>query len=231
MAEIYLGNSLVLMTLIMIPMAITLFPSIIGVLQDEFPDQVERGNPFFILFSPYLDRVGIRKDEDPKVIMERSVRKGTEGIADRMVSPVVGVLGGIQSSIATSLQAIREAIQQAIVVPTRSLYSMITGLTITLNSVTNSVLGAVAGLFSKIRMVLLELSGTALIGMNLQIVALNTMYSAVGFFMMLLKVLGAIIVALGIPLMFFFMPLAITFITLGSIMINISLNSEAVLPN
>jgi hypothetical protein len=50
--------------------------------------------------------------------------------------------------------------------------------------------------------------------------------------MFLLKVLGGIVIALGIPMMFsiFLIPFAIALITIGSIMVNISLTSEAVIP-
>jgi hypothetical protein len=51
--------------------------------------------------------------------------------------------------------------------------------------------------------------------------------------MMLMKVLGGIVIALGIMMMpaIFLIPFAITLITIGSIMVNLSLSSEGVLKN
>lgn len=230
MAEISLTNSTVLLLLVIIPMLITIFPTIIGVLQDEFPDQVKRGNPFFILFSPYLDRTGIVKNESSETIMKRSIQVGTESIADRITYPALTVLNQTQRAIAISLVAIREAINRALTVPMRGLFSMATTMSQSLNSILDSVLGSVTGLFDKIRHVIMELSGMAITAMNLQMATLNTLYSSIGFFMFLLKVLGGIVIGLGIPMMFsiFLIPLAITLITVGSIMVNISMNSEAI---
>jgi hypothetical protein len=232
MAEISLTNSLVLLILIMLPLGITLFPPLIESLRDEFPDQVKQGNPLFMLFSPYLDRKGIAEEKTPREILNNSVRTGTQGIADRIAGPVLSVINRLQSAIARSLVAIREGIQKSLSVPMRALFTMATSMSKALNSILESVLGSVQGLFNQIQYIIQELSGMAIVALNLQITSLNTLYASIGFFMMLLKVLGGIVIALGIPMMFsiFLIPFAITLITIGSIMVNISLTSEGVIP-
>lgn len=232
MTEISLGNSSVLLALFVAPMIITLFPTLIGVLQDEFPSQVKHGNPFYILFSPYLDRKGIERKESSAEIMKRSIKVGTERIADRVTSPVIATLSSIQRAISISLEAVREGINRALTVPMRGMFSMVTGVSRSLNVILDSVLGSVQGLFNKIRSVVFELAGMAVTALNLQMVAINTLYASIGFFMFLLRILGGVVIALGIPMMFsiFLIPLAILLITLGSIMVNISINSQAVLP-
>lgn len=232
MSEISLVNSLVLLTLIIIPMGITLMPPLISSLQDEYPEQIKQGNPLFMLFSPYLDREGNAQGKSAKEILDNSVRTGTRGIADRIVSPAITTLTGLQRAIARSLVAIREGINRALTIPSRGLFTMATSMSKALNAILMSVLGSVQGLLSSIRNVILELAGMAITALNIQIAGLNTLYASIGFFMMLLKVLGGIIIALGIPMMFsiFLIPFAITLITLGSIMVNISLTSEAVIP-
>lgn len=232
MSEISLVNSLVLLTLIMIPMGITLLPPLLTTLQDEYPEQVKQGNPLFMLFSPYLDREGIKLEKSPKEILNDSVRTGTRGIADRLVQPAVGTLSALQRAIARSLVAIREGINRALTIPSRGLFTMATSMSQALNAILGSVLGTVQGLLNSIKHVILELAGMAITALNIQIAGLNTLYSSISFFMVLLRVLGGIVIALGIPMMFsiFLIPLAITLITVGSIMVNISINSEAVIP-
>jgi hypothetical protein len=109
---------------------------------------------------------------------------------------------------------------------------MTTSMSKALNAILESVLGSVKGLFEKIQQVIFELSGMAIVALNLQMTTINTLYASIGFFMMLLKVLGGVVIALGIPMMFsiFLIPFAIALITIGSIMVNISLTSEAVIP-
>lgn len=232
MTEISLVNSLVLLTLIIIPMGITLFPPLLSAFQDEYPEQVKQGNPLFMLLSPYLDREGIKLEKSSKEILDNSLRTGTRGIADRLVKPAVGTLSSLQRAIARSLVAIREGINRALTIPSRGLFTMATSMSVALNAILGSVLGTVQGLLSSIKHVILELAGMAITALNIQITGLNTLYSSIGFFMILLKVLGGIVIALGIPMMFsiFLIPLAITLITVGSIMVNISLNSEAIIP-
>jgi len=232
MAEISLTNSLVLLTLMLVPLTITLFPPLYETLKDEYPDEVKRGNPLYMLFSPYLDRQGMSEQKTADEIMERSVRTGTRAIADRAVGPMITVLTRMQGAIARSLDAIREGIQRALIVPTRGLFTMATSMSQALNAILVSVLGSVQGVFGKIQNIILELSGMAIVSLNLQMTTINTLYASIGFFMFLLKVLGGIVIALGIPMMFsiFLIPFAITLITIGSIMVNISLTSEAVIP-
>lgn len=232
MAEISLTNSLVLLILIIIPLVITLVSPLYESLCDEFPDQVKQGNPLYILFSPYLDRKGIREQKTSREIMKSSVRTGTRDIADRVVGPMVTVLSKLQQAIARSLEAIREGIQRALVIPTRSLFTMATTMSQALNSILDSVLGSLQGIFNTIKNIMYELFGMAIVSLNLQISTVSTLYASIGMFMTILKILGGIVIALGIPMMFsiFLIPFAITLITLGSIMVNISLTSEAVIP-
>ena len=231
MAEISLTNSLVLLTLLIIPMGITLFPPLFSSLQDEFPEEIKQGNPLFMVFSPYLDRKGISEEKSAKEIIHNSVRTGTQGIADRVVGPAIFTISTLQRAIARSLVAIREGINKALTIPTRGLFTMATSLSQALNSILMSVLGSVQGILQSVQNVMFELGGMVITALNIQISGLNTLYASIGFFMMLLKVLGGIIIALGIPMMFsiFLIPLAITLITLGSIMVNISLTSEAII--
>lgn len=210
----------------------TLIPPLINTIQDDFPDQVKGGNPLYILFSPYLDRDGIESQKSPKEILLKSVKTGTQGLTDRIVSPAVNSLSTLQRAIGRSLVSIREGINRALTIPTRGLFTMATTMGKSLNTILESVLGSVKGLFSTIQSILYEISGMAVTALNLQVTALNTLYASIGFFMMLLKVLGGIVIGIGIPMMFsiFLIPLAITLITVGSIMVNISLTSEAVIP-
>lgn len=232
MAEISLTNTIVLLTLILVPLVITLIPPLYETLKDEYPAEVKKGNPLFMLMSPYLDRKGMSEQKTSKEILVQSVRTGTRGIADQTVIPMISVLSRLQNAIARSLVAIREGIQRALVVPSRGLFTMTTSMSKALNAILESVLGSVKGLFEKIQQVIFELSGMAIVALNLQMTTINTLYASIGFFMMLLKVLGGIVIALGIPMMFsiFLIPFAIALITIGSIMVNISLTSEAVIP-
>lgn len=232
MAEILFGNSLVLLLLVFIPMIIVILPPLLTSLQDEFPSKVKGGDPFFILFSPYLDRSGIEQGESSEEIMKRAIKTGVVPIADRMTKPALTITTTLQNSIKNSLVTIREAIDRAITMPMRGLYKMSSAMTIALNATLGSVLGSVTGLFQMIRRVIMNMLGMAVTAMNLQISALNTLYSSIGFFMTLVKAFGAVIIAISIPMMFslFLIPLAITLMTLGSVMVNVSLNSERVLP-
>ena len=226
-------NGIVLTVLITIPIFLCVFPLILTTLQDQFPDEIKSGNPFFILFSPILDRESIRRGDSSKKTMTNAIRTGTAKIADTITYPALTSINGIQSTLASTIEAVREGVRKSITIPTRGLYSMGTGMSTALNSIFNSVIGSFVGMIRKIQDGFLEMANAAVVMIYTQVSVVNTLYSSIGFFMMLMKVLGGIVIALGIMMMpaIFLIPFAITLITIGSIMVNLSLNSEGVLKN
>lgn len=232
MIELHLFNSLLFIVLLSLPLMVAIYPSIVEILKDQMPEEVERSNPLFILFSPYLDRNRLSRNETPEQILQANIRIGTYGIADATVKPVIRGLEVLQASIASALNGIREGIHRALSVPMRQLFEMATSLSKSLNAIMDSVLGTVATLFRTIRDFINNVMGLSVVAMYTQITTVNTLFASIGFFMYLLKVLGGIVIALGIIMMFFFwlIPFAASLITIGSIMVNISLRSEALIP-
>jgi hypothetical protein len=232
MINLNIFNSVVLIVLLTLPLMVAIYPSVIEILKDQLPDQVERSNPLFILFSPYLDRNRLARKETPRKILEANIKTGTYGIVDTTVKPIIGGLEVIQATIARALNGIREGIQRALSIPMRQLFNMATTLSKSLNSVLDSIVGIVTGVFRTIRDFMMNMLGLSVVALYTQITTVNTLYASIGFFMYLLKILGGIIIALGTIMMFFFwlIPFAASLITIGSIMVNISIRSEAIIP-
>jgi hypothetical protein len=226
-------NGIVLTMLITIPIFLCVFPVILTTLQDQFPEEIRSGNPFFILFSPILDREAIRRGESSKQTMTSAIRTGTAKIADTITYPALTSINGIQSTLASTIETVREGVRKSISIPTRGLYSMGTGMATALNGIFNSVVGSFVGMIRKIQDGFREMANAAVVMIYTQVGVVNTLYSSIGFFMMLIKVLGGIVITLGIMMLpaIFLIPFAIALITIGSIMVNISLSSEGVLKN
>jgi hypothetical protein len=226
-------NGIVLIMLITIPIFLCVFPIILTILQDQFPEELRSGNPFFILFSPILDREAIRRGESSKKTMTNAIRTGTSKIADTITYPALTSINAIQSTLASTIETVREGVRKAISIPTRGLYMMGTGMATALNSIFGSVIGTFIGIVQKIQDGFREMANAAVVMIYTQTAVVNTLYSSIGFFMMLMKVLGGIVIALGILMLpsLFLIPFAIALITIGSIMVNISLSSEGVLKN
>jgi hypothetical protein len=224
-------NGIIVSLLITIPILLTTIPIIKNTLQDQFPDEIKKGNPFYILFSPILDREGIRRGETSKKTMENAIRTGTSQIADVITSPVLTGIYAIQTSIGSTIETIREGVRKSLTIPTRGLYTMSSTMARGLNTIFGSVLGTFVGMIRKIQDAFNELATSAMIMIYTQMTAYNSIFSVMGFFMFLLKVLGGVVITFGILLLpsIFLIPLGIALITVGSIMVDLSINSERVI--
>jgi hypothetical protein len=115
-------RTITIATVLTIPLIWLLLPIILQNLQSQFPDQVKQSNPFFILFSPYLDKQNIQDGKSSKDILYQSLDTGIRPIVRQTTTPVLTPIREFMKVITQGLQGVQLTLQNAINLPVRGMY-------------------------------------------------------------------------------------------------------------
>jgi hypothetical protein len=117
-------RTLAISGILTIPLFWLLIPLILRGLQTQFPDQVKQSNPFFILFSPYLDKQGIQDGKSSTDILSDSLDTGIKPIVRQVTNPVLLPIREFLKIVTQAIQGIQITLQKSINLPVRGMYTL-----------------------------------------------------------------------------------------------------------
>ena len=226
--NIHLLSSITIAIIILLPGIISTWPIIISRLQDQYPEQIKNGNILYMFFSPILDRREIIKGTDSNDILKHALKTGLKPMVDRSVNPVIRPIEVTQDVIGDTLNSVTVAIQNGIQLPMRSLYLLGSTLTDSLNKVFQTVSSLTVNVGQAIQGALNSLVAGTMVGLHMQATSFNLIISGIRFFMWVVEMGGIAVITAGTLMMFSLFTIipGIVLVTLGSILTNISANSE-----
>jgi hypothetical protein len=134
-----------------IPLIIIIAPLIQSELQKQFPEEIAKSNPFFIVFSPYLDKESIDSGKNASQILENAIDIGTRPIVRSATTPVLSPIRTFIDTIGEGIKVFQEVIQEGVSAPVRGMYMLSNTFIEKAGEVIRSFLSAGAGMLTKMR--------------------------------------------------------------------------------
>jgi hypothetical protein len=176
-------KTLAISAILTIPLLWLLFPLILRNLQLQYPEKVSTSNPFFILFSPYLDKQGIDNGENPTEILTQALDTGIRPIVRQTTTPVLIPIREFLKITTQAIEGIQETIKNSVNAPVRGMYTLANTFLDQANMIISSFIAVGSKILSSIRGAM----------DNIVAVILNILYSVMNAKNMILSIFNLFI--------------------------------------